>query len=144
MKIGWNSHVYQIQDVNTAYTTKDQLLQAIDDLPGGVGWKLEKVTLKGDLEDDDGNPIVETLELWYRDPVDCIRELMGNPVFKDVMQYAPQKLFEDIGGKSEIINEMWTADWWWKLQVRARAGGEDQILTDSDRNSSHLERPLLR
>ncbi|KAF8193195.1 hypothetical protein K438DRAFT_1589717 [Mycena galopus ATCC 62051] len=105
-----------IQGTHTAYSTKDQLLEAIDDLPGGVGWKLERVVLKGDVQDDSGNEVVETLELWYRDPVDCIRELMGNPVFRDVMQYAPQRVFEDQEGKSEVINEMWTAAWWWKLQ----------------------------
>ncbi|KAJ7246428.1 hypothetical protein C8J57DRAFT_1081604 [Mycena rebaudengoi] len=106
-----------IQDrVQTAFQTKDQLLETIDDLPGGVGWKLENVALKGDLKDEDGNEIVENLELWYRDPVDCIRELMGNPVFRDVMQYTPQKLYEDKEGKSEVINEMWSAAWWWNLQ----------------------------
>ncbi|KAJ6560916.1 hypothetical protein B0H10DRAFT_1966807 [Mycena sp. CBHHK59/15] len=96
--------------------------------------KLPIVTLKGDLEDDDGKPIVETLELWYRDPVDCIRELMGNPVFRDVMQYAPQKLFEDVAGKSEIINEMWTADWWWKLQKLLPPGATiAPIILSSDK-----------
>ncbi|KAJ6524347.1 hypothetical protein B0H19DRAFT_1215001 [Mycena capillaripes] len=123
-----------IQGVGTAYSSKDQLLEAIDDLPGGVGWKLEKVTLTGDLEDDDGKPIVETLELWYRDPVDCIRELMGNPVFRDVTQYAPQKLFEDEKGKSEIINEMWTADWWWRLQKLLPPGATiAPIILSSDK-----------
>lgn len=47
--------IHQIQGLGTDYSTKDQLLQAVDDLPGGIGWKLEKVTL----------------ELWYRDPVDA-------------------------------------------------------------------------
>ncbi|KAF7371492.1 hypothetical protein MVEN_00003800 [Mycena venus] len=123
-----------IQGTGTAYETKDQLLEAIDDLPGGVGWKLEKLTLKGDLEDDDGKSIIETLELWYRDPVDCIRELMGNPVFRDVMQYAPQKLFEDAAGKSEIINEMWTAAWWWKLQKLLPPGATiAPIILSSDK-----------
>ncbi|KAJ6490457.1 hypothetical protein DFH09DRAFT_1252659 [Mycena vulgaris] len=100
-----------IEGLGTAYSSKDQVLQAIDNLPGGVGWKLEKVVLKGDLQNDDGKQIVETLEMWYRDPVDCIRELMGNSVFRDVMQYAPQQVFEDREGKSEVINEMWTASW---------------------------------
>ncbi|KAJ7867072.1 hypothetical protein B0H14DRAFT_3084139 [Mycena olivaceomarginata] len=105
-----------IQNTNTAYSNKDQILQAIDDLLGSVGWKLERLTLQGDLQDDNGDDVVETLELWYRDPVECIWELMGNLVFRNVMQYAPQKVFEDAEGKSKVINEMWTAAWWWKLQ----------------------------
>ncbi|KAJ7076071.1 hypothetical protein B0H15DRAFT_791005 [Mycena belliarum] len=120
--------------LGTDYSTKDQLLQAVDDLPGGIGWKLEKVTLKGDLEDDDGKQIIENLELWYRDPVDCIRELMGNPVFRDVMQYAPQHVFEDEEGNSQVVNEMWTAAWWWKLQKLLPAGATiAPIILSSDK-----------
>ncbi|KAJ7447660.1 hypothetical protein FB451DRAFT_1535820, partial [Mycena latifolia] len=123
-----------INGLDTAYKTKSQLLQAVDDLPGGVGWKLEKVVLKGDLKDDDNKDIVETLELWYRDPVGCIRELMGNPVFRDVMQYAPQRVFEDMEAKSEVINEMWTAAWWWKLQKLLPVGATiAPIILSSDK-----------
>lgn len=60
----------------------------------------------------------EELELWHRDPVDCIRELLGNPAFKDGMVFAPEQVYEDVEGKSRVINEMHTADWWWKIQVR--------------------------
>ncbi|KAF7359613.1 hypothetical protein MVEN_00685100 [Mycena venus] len=123
-----------IQGIETAYTTKAQLLEAIDDLPGGVGWKLEKVVLKGDLQDDNGNAMTETLELWYRDPVDCIRQLMGNPVFRDVMRYAPERVYEDEDRKSEVINEMWTAAWWWKLQKLLPPGATiAPIILSSDK-----------
>ncbi len=73
--------------------------------------------LTGDRLDSEGNNLTERLELWYRDPVDCIRELMGNPMFRDVMKYAPEKLFSDSQGSTAVINEMWTASWWWDLQV---------------------------
>ncbi len=61
----------------------------------------------------------EEVELWHRDPVDCVRELVGNPVFRDAMRYSPEKLYEDAEGKSGIWNEMWTGEWWWKTQVRS-------------------------
>ncbi|KAF7372663.1 hypothetical protein MVEN_00129500 [Mycena venus] len=112
------ANVIGIQSV-AAYTTKAQLLEAVDDLPGG---------------DDSGNTVVETLELWYRDPVDCIRELMGNPVFRDVMRYAPERVFEDEDPKSEVINEMWTAAWWWKLQKLLPPGATiAPIILSSDK-----------
>lgn len=90
----------------------------IDSLPGGVKWNLHEIHLTGDIKDEDGEPLTETLELWWRDPVECVRELMGNPMFRDVMRYAPEKVFTDAGGKNELVSEMWTAEWWWKLQVR--------------------------
>jgi len=58
--------------------------------------------------------------------VECIRELVGNPMFQDAMKYAPEKLFEDKEGNNDVVNEMWTAEWWWKLQVsptQLRRGG---------------------
>ncbi|KAG8986685.1 hypothetical protein FRB94_002607 [Tulasnella sp. JGI-2019a] len=42
----------------------------------------------GDQEDEDGCTS-ETLELWMRDPVECVKELMGNPVFAESMAYGP-------------------------------------------------------
>lgn len=92
-------------------------MDTIDALPGGVGWNLRTIHLKGDLKDEDENELTEEMELWFRDPVECIKELMGNPVFKDVMRYAPEKMYSDKEGKEPIVNEMWTAEWWWKLQV---------------------------
>ncbi|KAG1897043.1 uncharacterized protein F5891DRAFT_1130084 [Suillus fuscotomentosus] len=48
------------------------------------------------------------LELWRRDPVECIHELIGNPAFKD--------------GKVHIYNEMWTCDLWWDMQGKLPPG----------------------
>ena len=92
-------------------------MKAIDDLPSGVSWQREVISLTGDIQNEEGVTLTEELELWYRNPVECVCELMGNPVFRDVMKYAPEKLFNDAEQKSERINEMWTGQWWWELQV---------------------------
>jgi hypothetical protein len=72
-----------------------------------------------DLEkNDDGKTMkTEKLELWFRNPIECIRELLGNPMFKDVTFYEPVKLYRDADGKTRVFNEMWTGDWWWEIQV---------------------------
>lgn len=57
------------------------------------------------------------LELWKRDPIECIRELIGNPLFRDVIHYAPEKLYVDAEGHQRMYGEAWTGDWWWNLQV---------------------------
>ena len=59
----------------------------------------------------------EQLELWLRDPIECLWELMGNPMFKDVLKYAPEKAYLDEEGNLRIYDEMWLADWWWEIQV---------------------------
>ena len=52
-----------------------------------------------------------------RDPIDCIRELIGNPMFRDVMRYAPERVYVDEEGTDRLYDNMWTGNWWWDLQV---------------------------
>jgi hypothetical protein len=60
----------------------------------------------------------EELELWMRDPVTCIQELIGNPTFNGSMAYAPEKVYVDQNGQERRYDEIWSGDWWWKTQVR--------------------------
>ena len=53
----------------------------------------------------------ENVEVWRRDPVECVKELMGNPAFKNHMSYVAEHVYLDKGGKVRIFDEMWTADW---------------------------------
>ena len=61
--------------------------------------------------------LTEDLELWKRNPVSCIKELIGNPAFKDHISYVPERVYADKAGLNQIYDEMWTADWWWNTQV---------------------------
>ncbi|KAL1660996.1 hypothetical protein GGF50DRAFT_129833 [Schizophyllum commune] len=107
-----------------SYSNKNDFLATIDQLPQGPEWKLETITLTGDQADEDGSLQTEDLELWYRDPVECIRELMGNPLFRDALCYEPGREFEQRphGLEEESVNEMWTGAWWWKIQERLPKG----------------------
>ncbi|KIY48855.1 hypothetical protein FISHEDRAFT_42547, partial [Fistulina hepatica ATCC 64428] len=73
--------------------------------------------------------------LWYRDPVECIRELIGNPVFRDAMAYAPETLYEGADGKTRIVNEMHTAEWWMDIQHRLGQKGATiaPVILSSDK-----------
>ncbi|TDL16783.1 hypothetical protein BD410DRAFT_730882 [Rickenella mellea] len=65
--------------------------------------------------------MTEELELWLRDPVDCVKELIGNPSFRESMAYAPEKAFatDDPEG-NRIYDEAWTGDWWWQTQAKLK------------------------
>ncbi|KAF8207986.1 hypothetical protein K438DRAFT_1574672 [Mycena galopus ATCC 62051] len=56
--------------------------------------------------------------MWCRDPVECVRDLVGNTTFK-TQAYEPCRIFKTfVDGKygNQEVNEMWTADWWWEIQ----------------------------
>jgi Plavaka transposase len=59
----------------------------------------------------------EDLELWFRDPVECVQELLSNPVFVEHTAFALERVYSDREGKERIFDEMWTAEWWWDTQV---------------------------
>ncbi|KAJ8079817.1 hypothetical protein PM082_016639 [Marasmius tenuissimus] len=125
----------QIQQcIQPNFTTKDELLQDIDSLPGGVGWSCQTVKLNGDRTDEDRRPMTEELEVWMRDPVDCIKELIGNSAFREVMKYTPEKHYIDKEGQQKRIDEMWTADWWWELQKTLPTGATaTPVILSSDK-----------
>lgn len=93
------------------------LYQKIDSLPLGSEWVCETFEVRGDRKDRQGRPQRETLQLWRRDPIECIRELVGNEAFKEKMHFKPERVYEDEDGKSRIFDEMWTGEWWWDTQV---------------------------
>ncbi|KAJ7719204.1 hypothetical protein B0H16DRAFT_1253978, partial [Mycena metata] len=110
--------------VKPSFDKKKTFLENIDSLPIGATWKCEQIPLQGDLVDEDGRFRTDVAELWFRDPVECVKELIGNPAFKHCIEYAPSRLYDDPLGVegSEVINEMSSARWWWKIQERLPDG----------------------
>ena len=108
-----------------SFRNKKNFLDRIDNLPEGVRWECEELEIMGDEPDLEADPSGQTvrkevLEFWYRDPVECVRELIGKPAFDGYLKYAPERHFADAAGEVEVINEMWTARWWWRIQVSIR------------------------
>jgi hypothetical protein len=100
-----------------SFHNKYTFLKKVDQLPTGPEWVCDIVTITGNVVDDNGVAMEENVELWRRDPVECIKELMGNPAFKDYISYTPEHAYLDKEGDVRIYDEMWTADWWWNKQV---------------------------
>ncbi|KAJ7604630.1 hypothetical protein FB45DRAFT_768475 [Roridomyces roridus] len=109
-------------------------LQKIDALPTGPDWSCEIMTVVGDVKDEDGKLLTEDLELWMRDPVECIKQLMGNPLFKENMVYAPERAYTSAKGTTRVLDEMWTGNWWWDIQKRLPKGAcVSGIILSSDK-----------
>ncbi|KAI0701023.1 hypothetical protein BC835DRAFT_1442215 [Cytidiella melzeri] len=71
---------------------------------------------KGDKCDEEGKERVEVFELWKRDPIECIRELLSNPPFACHMKYTPERRYKDEWMKKPILSEMWSGTWWESVQ----------------------------
>ena len=99
------------------FTSNYPFQQKINKLHTGAQWECKIIKTTGDLQDEDGHLLTEDNELWIRDPVECIRELIGNPAFRDYVAYGCQQVFVDKEGTTRRYDEMWTGEWWWKTQV---------------------------
>lgn len=68
--------------------------------------------------------------LFKRNILDIIRELIGNPRFKRFMRFTPERHWTSQNCKFRAYSEMWTGNWWWRMQVSAP--------THQDMSSTHV------
>ncbi|KAJ8521884.1 hypothetical protein ONZ45_g1435 [Pleurotus djamor] len=109
--------------MDLSFLNVKQFLRCVDGLPTQTpGWFRDVVTVHGDLVDGKGQAMIEELELWRRDPVECVRELLGNPAYKDVLAYSPERVYTRADGVERLFDEAWTADWWWETQATLAQG----------------------
>src|SRR5258708_364888 len=73
--------------------TKRELLAKIDTLPTAPSFKQISVPITGDLLDNNNVLMVEDAELWCRDPVECIRELVSHSALSRNTVYSPVRSF---------------------------------------------------
>ncbi|KAJ7760106.1 Zn-finger domain-containing protein [Mycena maculata] len=125
-----------VKKANLSFHNNRAFLKKVDQLPTGPEWTCKIVTAAGNRVDENDELMSEDLELWMRDPVECIKELMSNPAFRDHMAYAPERVYGTKEGheESRIFDEMWTAEWWWKIQKLLPAGAcISGIILSSDK-----------
>jgi hypothetical protein len=79
-------------------------------LPPGPQWKCQL-----------WNPVHPTknpVKLYYRDAIECLESLFGNPLFVDALQFAPFRLFTAAEKLVRAYSEWMSGDIAWEAQVR--------------------------
>lgn len=91
-----------------SYSTTNELNGIIDKkLPGRPTFKTRNLRIAD-----------ETLTLYYRDTLQCIRAIYGDPQFTEHLILAPERHYTDHERDCRVYSEMYTGDWWWAVQVR--------------------------
>jgi hypothetical protein len=78
----------------------------VDGLPGRPPFKCQDIRIGG-----------ETLQFHFRDILDCIRGIYGDPEFVRDLVFAPERHYVDHERTRRVYSEMYTGDWWWSVQV---------------------------
>ncbi|TFK78674.1 hypothetical protein K466DRAFT_506925 [Polyporus arcularius HHB13444] len=58
----------------------------------------------------------EAFEVFYRDVIQCIRALYGDPEFSGILVFTPERHYTDKDCKRRVYFDMHTGRWWWDTQ----------------------------
>jgi hypothetical protein len=130
----------QLKGTPPSFGNNRTLLKKIDSLPTGPKWEHIVLSIDGKGVDGDGGIVTETVDLWRRDPVECVRELFSNPAFKDKCQYKPRKAFTNKSKAEQVYGEMWMGKWWWKTQVSCHVTHDLTNCSPVDAEQKNLPR----
>ena len=79
-------------------------------LPATVPWKQVEIKVRGAVTK-------EPLTLYYREAIECVKYLWGNPLFSGHMDFIPRREYTDEERTERLYNEMMTGDRAWSLQA---------------------------
>ncbi|KAG2134157.1 uncharacterized protein EDB93DRAFT_1092883 [Suillus bovinus] len=107
-----------------SFTTKDQLLDWMDSLPCFMEWEVSKIEFSG-------YKTVHPVELIWRDALEVVKQLFGDPIFVNHMSYTPHII--NVGNQCEYGDYMST-DMAWKIQDYLPVGATQvPIILGSDK-----------
>ncbi|KAH8997704.1 hypothetical protein EDB86DRAFT_2803420 [Lactarius hatsudake] len=96
-----------VDKLDLSYRTPNELNKIIDtELPGRPRFMCKDMTIAG-----------YTLEFYFRDILECIRTLYGDPEFARDLVFAPERHYTNHERKCRVYSEMHTGDWWWAVQT---------------------------
>ncbi|EPQ50355.1 hypothetical protein GLOTRDRAFT_134022 [Gloeophyllum trabeum ATCC 11539] len=134
------STYHQTRDrTRPSFDSSYKFFKKVDEFPTGPEWTCEILEATGDQRDEKGLFMTEKLEVWHRNPVECIKDLIGNPAFREVLAYVPEWVYADRQGRKRVIDEAWTADWWLETQKKLPSGAViAPIILASDKTQLSL------
>src|SRR5260221_1551503 len=79
-------------------------------LQKGPGWKCLPITTV--------YPTKNKINLYYRDPIECLQLIMRNPLLKDQLEFEPYHIFKTAEKTMRIYTEWLSGNAAWEMQVR--------------------------
>ncbi|TFK58599.1 hypothetical protein BDN72DRAFT_737169, partial [Pluteus cervinus] len=124
-----------VQKLELSFTSANELNELIDQLPSRPKFQREEIELGG-----------ETFEVYFRDVLECVKALFGDPTLAPHMVFAPELHYLDASKQTRAFHDMHTGDWWWATQALIEVDcGQDSrtiipILISTDKTQLTLFR----
>ncbi|KAH8978805.1 hypothetical protein EDB86DRAFT_3067224 [Lactarius hatsudake] len=112
-----------IDKLGLSYHTPNELNNIIDkELPERPQFKCEDLIIAGNTFQFLGlSTSLGYLQFYFRDILQCIRTLYGNPEFARDLVFAPERHYTDHERTCCVYSEIHTGDWWWAVQTSLEA-----------------------
>ncbi|EJD33539.1 hypothetical protein AURDEDRAFT_35853, partial [Auricularia subglabra TFB-10046 SS5] len=81
-----------------SFSSASELYTLIAELPSGPRWRHKRIVMEEAPN--------ETLDLYYRDPVECLQYLEQKPAFRGHQVFAPEEQYTDAEMTTREYNEM--------------------------------------
>ncbi|KAI5981097.1 hypothetical protein EDD15DRAFT_2156567 [Pisolithus albus] len=97
------------KDLRPVFRTAEQLLSWLDVIPKGSTWRCTEIC-------PEGYAMKEPIYLYWRDALEVVRDIFGNPAFAEHMVYDPYHVYE---GAEREYGEWMSGDEAHRIQVNA-------------------------
>jgi hypothetical protein len=106
-----NDFVLQLSEtLDFSYKNVHELNNIIDtQIPARPSFQSHDVEIAG-----------ESVTMYSRNVVDCIKALYGDPKFADSMIFKPERHYDQHNTHQQHYHDLHTGEWWWKTQVCQR------------------------
>ncbi|THH18011.1 hypothetical protein EUX98_g9024 [Antrodiella citrinella] len=100
------------EDLGLSFDNSRELNKIIDKQlpPGRPRFRCKEVVVDG-----------EAFEVYYRDALECVKALFGDPNFAADLVFKPERHYLDANRTDRVYHEMHTGRWWWDTQKELEA-----------------------
>ncbi|KAG1843443.1 hypothetical protein F4604DRAFT_1689530 [Suillus subluteus] len=103
-----------IEQLRLSFNNAKDLRSRAEMLPKGLSWKCQIVPLLHGTK----SPI----QLFWRDPVECLESLFSNPLFHDQLDFIPHRVYKTAVWLLRVYSEWLTGDTAWSIQDQLPQG----------------------
>lgn len=102
--------ILQIKNCPLSFQNAKELRGRIELLPSGPPWNFKELPLE--------YPTKMPVSVYYRNPIECLRCLMLNPLVSDHIEFKPYRVYKDSQLKDRVFTEWLSGDVAWNMQVK--------------------------
>jgi hypothetical protein len=126
---------FQIQQLPISFRTAKQLRGLAEMLPPGPQWRCQPWTYP--------HPTTSPVKLFYRDAIECLESLFGNPLLADVINLAPFRVFKTAEKLTRLYSQWLSGDTAWEMQVSCLSEALHELRQPAFRIRYRLVPPSL-